>query len=289
MNVSDPYIKIVEVGPRDGLQSIQTYVPTSVKVEYINKLTRSHVPEIEITGFVSPKWIPQLSDASDVCNNINKSKQIIYTALVPNLKGAEMAVENGIKSISVITTTSESFSLNNTNCSISESINRLYEIDEFAKENDISVRVYISNCWDCPFEGKISVEQVKMILDKLIKKMTFREFVLSDTTGNASPANIKDLLMVLFTEFNPSSFALHLHDTFGHASENLRCGLDNGITTFDSSAGGIGGCPYSPGAKGNISTDTILSIIREAGYSTEVDEKKVYDAGHFINSYLTKN
>tara|TARA_B100001013_G_scaffold343254_1_gene270603 strand:- start:618 stop:1505 length:888 start_codon:yes stop_codon:yes gene_type:complete len=288
MNQTNKNIKIVEVGPRDGLQNINVPLPTQIKIEYINKLSKAQFPEIEITGFVHPEWIPQLSDSSEVSENIRRNKSIIYTALVPNLKGAIRAEEHGINSISVITAASEAFSLNNVNCSINKSIDRISEIIDYTKDSDIKIRTYISTCWDCPYTGSIKPEMVKLIIDHLYQFGTIREFVLSDTTGKATVKNVQYLMDILFTEFNPSDFALHFHDTFGQAEENLKCGLDNGITTFDASTGGIGGCPFSPGAKGNIATHKAVSIISDLGFSTGINKAKLDDAEKFINSALSK-
>ena len=288
MNQSNNHIKIVEVGPRDGLQSIDVPVPTNIKIKYINKLSEARLSEIEITGFSHPEWVPQLSDSSEVSENIIRHDSITYTALVPNLKGAQEAEEHGIKSISVITASSNAFNIKNANCSITESMDRISEIVDYAQETNMKVRAYISTCWDCPYEGKIKPEMVKTVIDQLHQFEIIREFVLSDTTGKATVKNVQFLLDILFTEFNPSQFALHFHDTFGKAGENLKCGLDNGITTFDASTGGIGGCPFSPGAKGNIATDKAVSIIEDSGFSTEIKKEKLDDAGKIINSFLSE-
>ena len=288
MNQTNNNIKIVEVGPRDGLQNLNVPLPTQIKIEFINKLSEAQFSEIEITGFVHPEWIPQLSDSSEVSENIRRNKSIIYTALVPNLKGAIRAEEHGINSISVITAASEAFSLNNVNCSINKSIDRISEIIDYTKDSDIKIRSYISTCWDCPYTGSIKPEMVKLIIDHLYQFGTIREFVLSDTTGKATVKNVQYLMDILFTEFNPSDFALHFHDTFGQAEENLKCGLDNGIKTFDASTGGIGGCPFSPGAKGNIATHKAVSIISDLGFSTGINKAKLDDAEKFINSALSK-
>ena len=288
MNKTNNNIKIVEVGPRDGLQNINVPLPTQVKIEYINKLSEAQFPEIEITGFVHPEWVPQLSDSSEVSENIRRNKSTTYTALVPNLKGAMRAEDHGLNSISVLTAASEEFSLNNVNCSINKSIDRISEIVDYVHESDIKIRTYISTCWDCPYTGSIRPKMVKSVIDQLYQFDLIREFVLSDTTGKATVKNIQYLIDILFTEFDPSDFALHFHDTFGQAEENLKCGLDNGITTFDASTGGIGGCPFSPGAKGNIATHKAVSIISDSGFSTGINKAKLDDAGKFINSALTK-
>lgn len=281
------FVKLVEVGPRDGLQSIGTPVPTKTKIKYINKLTEALLPEIEITGFVHPDWVPQLADSSEITKKINYNNSVTYTALVPNLKGAERALQHGINSISVITAVSETFNKKNTNCTVSESINRISNIIEFSKKNHIRIRAYISTCWDCPYEGIIKPENVKKLLDKLYSFDFIHEFVLSDTIGKAKTTRVQSLLDMLFTEYNSTDFALHFHDTFGNAGKNLKCGLNNGIRTFDSSTGGIGGCPYAPGAKGNISTQKAVDIIEAEGFITGINKEKLNEAGLFINSALT--
>jgi len=281
-----PFVKIVEVGPRDGLQSIKTPVPTSTKIEYINKLTEAHISEIEITGFVHPEWVPQLSDSSEVSDKIIRNEYTTYSALVPNLKGAMKAVDHNLNSISVITTVSESFSQKNTNCSISKGLDRIYEIEKFALENSVKMRVYISTSWDCPFEGTIRPKSVISLLSQLKEYSFINEYVLSDTTGKSNSKQVKTLLDIVISEFGSRDIALHFHDTFGLAEDNVKCGLDNGIVVFDSSTGGIGGCPYAPGASGNISTQTVVDIADKYGFTTGIDKIKLAEAGKFINSEL---
>jgi len=280
------FVKLVEVGPRDGLQSIGTHVPTKTKIKYIDKLSEALLPEIEITGFVHPDWVPQFADSSEITKKINYNNSITYTALVPNLKGAERALKHGLNSISVITAVSETFNKRNTNCTITESLERISNIIEFSKNNNIRIRAYISTCWDCPYEGFIKPENVKFLLDQLYRFDFIHEFVLSDTIGKAKTSHVQSLLDMLFTEYNSTDFALHFHDTFGNAVENLKCGLNNGIRTFDSSTGGIGGCPYAPGAKGNISTQKAVDIIEGEGFITGINREKLNDTGLFINSAL---
>ncbi len=282
-----PFVKIVEVGPRDGLQSIKTTVPTTTKIDYINKLTEAHFTEIEITAFVHPEWVPQLSDSSEVSDKIIRDNHTTYSALVPNLKGAMNAINHNLNSISVMTSVSESFSQNNTNCSISKGLDRISEIEKFAHEMNVNIRAYISTCWDCPYEGTIRPKSVISLLSQLKEYSSINEFVLSDTTGKSNSKQVKTLLDIVISEFGSSELALHFHDTFGLAEDNVKCGLDNGIVVFDSSTGGIGGCPYAPGASGNISTQTVVNISEEFGFTTGINKTKLAEAGKFINSKLS--
>ncbi len=276
-------VHIVEVGPRDGLQSIAEEVSTVNKVKFIDMLTEAICPEIEVASFVSPKWVPQMADAKEITSLIKRKDQIIYTALVPNVKGLENAIKCGYHSVAVLTAASESFSLKNTNCSIEESIKRIEKMIPHCKENRIRIRGYISTCWVCPYEGNIGIETVIKVIQYLID-LGVDEISLGDTIGKATPEAVEHLLEIILDSWPPELFALHMHDTYNMASENIVVGLGMGLRIIDSSAGGVGGCPYAPGAAGNVSTETVARICMEQGFETGIDIEKLKSAGNYIQS-----
>ena len=274
-------VRIVEVGPRDGLQNISSIISTEKKVEYINRLTKSGLPEIEVTSFVSPKWVPQLADSFEVSNSITKDPSITYTALIPNQRGLDRAIDAGYTSIAVLTATSETFSQKNTNCSISDGLKLLKNMVPSWSKNSLRVRGYISTVWHCPYEGAINAKSVLTIIDQLLD-IGISEISLGDTIGKATPDEIKRTLETILYRFDASHFAFHMHDTFGHAEENIHVGLEMGITTYDSSAGGLGGCPYAPGASGNVATESVISICESLGIHTGVDKNLLKSAGDYM-------
>lgn len=276
-------VRIVEVGPRDGLQSIEKEVSTEYKVNFINMLTLAKFPEIEVTSFVSTKWVPQLADAEKVSSEIHKDESITYTALVPNKKGLERAIENDYKSVAIFTAASETFSQKNTNCSIDESFQRFEEMKPIWEKNKIRVRGYISTCWICPYEGTIAADHVLPVVQRLFD-LGISEISLGDTIGKAQPDDVEILLETLLDSHSPSQFALHFHDTFGKAVDNIRTGLEYGIATYDSSAGGVGGCPYAPGAAGNVSTEAVADLCEELGIATGINRGYLTEAGYFIRA-----
>lgn len=280
-------VKLVEVGPRDGLQSIEKTISTEEKIQFINMLSSAGLPEIEVTSFVSPKWVPQLADAKDVSQQIERNEHITYTALVPNLKGLEGAVESGYQSVAVFTAASETFSQKNTNCSIDESIQRFEEMRPVWEMNNLRVRGYVSTCWVCPYEDFVSVEKVADVVQKLVD-LGIQEISLGDTIGKAVPDSVEDVLESLLSDFSPSLFALHFHDTYGNALDNIRKGLEYGIAVYDSSAGGIGGCPYAPGASGNVGTEAVTALCAEENIVTGVDRVLLEEAGEFIQSITSE-
>tara|TARA_B100000029_G_scaffold145553_1_gene140729 strand:- start:270 stop:1124 length:855 start_codon:yes stop_codon:yes gene_type:complete len=278
-------VRIVEVGPRDGLQSIEETIPTGEKVKYIDMLSEAGCPEIEVTSFVSPKWVPQLADCSDVSSRIHRNENSTYTALVPNLQGLELALENGFRSVAVFTAASVTFSQKNTNCTIEESMKRFETMIPIWEENQMRVRAYISTCWVCPYEGNVGAQSVVNVIQDLID-LGVHEISLGDTIGKATPEDVEYLLQIIFDNWPPETFALHMHDTFNMASENVTVGLGMGVRTLDSSAGGVGGCPYAPGASGNIATETAVQICNEQGFETGINIDKLKAAGTFIQSIL---
>ena len=285
MNSLPAAVRIVEVGPRDGLQSIEQTIPTEAKIQFINTLSEAKLPEIEVTSFVSAKWIPQLADAQEVSIEIIRDSNILYTALIPNIKGLERALDANNSSVAVFTAASDTFSQKNINCSIKESITRFQKMKTSFQDNNMRVRGYISTVWVCPYEGQMEPENVLPVIDALLE-LGIDEISLGDTIGKATPDDVRNTLDLILSVHDANQFALHFHDTYNHALENIRVGLEYGISTFDSSAGGVGGCPFAPGASGNVSTGSVLNLCKELGIETGVDDKKLSAAANFIQSYL---
>lgn len=280
-------IKIVEVGPRDGLQNIDQTISTEDKVIYIDLLTDAGFQEIEVTSFVSPKWIPQLADSEDVSTQIDRNDSITYTALVPNLRGLENAIKSDYNSVAVFTAASETFSKKNINCSIDESILRFNEMMELWEKHSIRVRGYISTVWHCPYEKSIKTEKVMDIIAKLFD-LGIQEISLGDTIGKATADEVRYSLEKILNRWDPAHFALHMHDTFDLAEENIKAAMEFGLTTFDSSTGGIGGCPYARGSSGNIASEKIVSLCDLMGFETGIDKIKLEKAKNFIQNIVNK-
>ena len=278
-------VRIVEVGPRDGLQSISEPISTIEKKTYIDMLSEAGCSEIEVTSFVSPKWVPQLADAKDISSSIQRNDHTTYTALVPNKKGLEAAMKSGYRSVAIFTAASETFSQKNTNGSIEQNFERFEEMIPIWEENEIRVRAYISACWICPYEGDIGSETVIKVIQDLVD-IGVHEISLGDTIGKATPNDVEYLLKIILDNWSSELFALHMHDTYNMAAENITIGLGMGIRIFDSSAGGVGGCPYAPGSNGNISTETVLRICNEQGFDTGIDIDKLKIAGEYIQSII---
>mgnify|MGYP000370557736 FL=1 len=285
MNSLPAAVRIVEVGPRDGFQSIEQTIPTDAKIQFINTLSEAKLPEIEVTSFVSAKWIPQLADAQEVSTEIIRDSNILYTALIPNIKGLERALDANYSSVAIFTAASDTFSQKNINCSIKESITRFQKMKTSFQDNNMRVRGYISTVWVCPYEGQMEPENVLPVIDALLE-LGIDEISLGDTIGKATPDDVRNTLDLILSLHDANQFALHFHDTYNHALENIRVGLEYGISTFDSSAGGVGGCPFAPGASGNVSTGSVLNLCKELGIETGVDDQKLSAAVNFIQSYL---
>ena len=280
-------VRIVEVAPRDGLQSIPLNIPTKRKVELINRLSSTGLQEIEVTSFVSPKWVPQLSDAPEVSRLIKKNPLVRYTALVPNKIGLNKAIESGYKSVAFITTCSETFSQKNTNCTISESLERIASLRSLWSKHNMHVRVYISTVWYCPFEGKMNPDPLMNVVQKLID-LNIDEISLADTIGKAKKGDVEETLEIILKYWDPSKFALHFHDTYKNAKQNIMSGINLGFRKFDSSVGGIGGCPYAPGSSGNVATESVLEICENNGFDTGINKQSLLDTGKYISDILHK-
>jgi len=278
-------VKLVEVGPRDGLQNEVKIIPAAVKIEFINRLAETGLSVIEATSFVSPKWIPQLADAKEVLSSITKRKGVIYPVLVPNLKGLQNALTAGATHIAVFTTPSETFSQKNTNASVSDSMQRISEVVEEAKKHHLPIRAYISCVLGCPFEGEMPPEKVAKLAERLFQ-LGCNEISLGDTIGVGTPSKTKQLLDKVSQHVPIEQLAVHFHDTYGQALANIYVALECGISIIDSSVAGLGGCPYAKGATGNVATEDVLYMLNGMKIETGVDLKKLIQVGHFITEQL---
>jgi len=275
-------IRITEVGPRDGLQNIRIPIPTQAKVQMVDILSHSGVEEIEVSSFVSPKWVPQLADAEEVFRKIRRKEGVIYSALVPNMKGLERALAAGVDKIAVFTAASETFNKKNTNATIRESIERFKPVVREAKKAGLPVRGYISTAFHCYFEGKIPPRKVVEVADQLFD-IGVDEISLGDTIGKAVPTDVIELLEAILSHYPREKIVLHFHDTYGTGIVNVWTAFSQfGINRFDSSAGGLGGCPFVPGASGNVATEDIIFLFEQAGVRTEVDIHRVVEGAKVV-------
>jgi len=281
------FVKIVEVGPRDGLQNEKHIVPAAVKIEFINRLSQSGLKTIEATSFVSPKWIPQLADAEEVFKGINKKSGVAYPVLVPNEKGMQRALDAGAKEVSIFTAASETFNQKNINCSIAESIERFKPVIAMAAEHAIRVRGYISTVIGCPYEGPIKPEAVVRIARQLAALGCY-EISLGDTIGVGTPVKVQRMLAAVAADVPIQKLAVHFHDTYGQALANIHACLELGVAVVDSSTSGLGGCPYAKGATGNVATEDVLFMLTGMGIETGVDMGKLLAAGEFISEALAR-
>lgn len=280
-------VKLVEVGPRDGLQNEAEIVPTETKIELINRLAETGLRVIEATSFVSPKWIPQLADHETVFKGIQKKTDIQFPVLVPNLTGFDKALAAGVTEIAVFTTPSEQFSERNTNCSVAESIERIAAILLAAKKNNIKVRGYLSCVLGCPYEGKIAPQAVVDLAEKLFSLGCY-EISLGDTIGIGTPLNAKKLIQAVTSKIPHENVAVHFHNTFGQALANIYAVLETGIHIIDSSVAGLGGCPYAEGASGNVASEDVLYMLNGMGITTGVNLDKLISVGHYISTVLKR-
>jgi hydroxymethylglutaryl-CoA lyase len=270
-------VTVVEVGPRDGLQNEAASIPTDEKIAFVDRLTAAGLREIEVSAFVSPKWIPQLADAEDVFARITRHPDTRYSALVPNRAGLDRAIATGVTEVAIFAASSETFSRKNTNRSIDESLVVYREVADAAIAAGLRVRGYLSTAFGCPFEGQVPVERVIALTDQLLQ-MGVYEVAVSDTIGIAHPGQVRALLPALLATVPSSRVALHFHDTRGTALANVLAALDFDIATFDASAGGLGGCPYAPGASGNLATEDLLYLLNGLGIETGIRIDAVSDA-----------
>ncbi|KAH7521149.1 hypothetical protein FEM48_Zijuj07G0002600 [Ziziphus jujuba var. spinosa] len=282
------FVKIVEVGPRDGLQNEKHIIPTAIKVELIKLLVSSGLPVVEATSFVSPKWVPQLADGKDVMEAIRNLKGARFPVLTPNLKGFEAAVSAGAKEVAIFASASESFSKSNINCSIEDSLIRYRDVVLAAKELSIPVRGYISCVVGCPVEGNVSPSQVAYVVRELYD-MGCSEISLGDTIGVGTPGTVIPMLEAVTDVVPIDKLAVHFHDTYGQALSNILISLQMGIATVDSSISGLGGCPYAKGASGNVSTEDVVYMLNGLGVRTDVDLQKLILAGEYICKHLGRS
>lgn len=280
-------VRVVEVGPRDGLQNEAGFVPTGAKVRFIELLSEAGFEAVETTSFVSPRAVPQLADAEEVFRAIRRRPGVRYPVLVPNLKGLERALKAGAREVAVFTAASETFNLKNINMSIDRSLEVIADVVREARAAGLWVRGYISVCFGCPYEGKVDPEKVLTVAARLAE-LGVAEVSLGDTIGVATPRQVEETVGRVLKELPAERLALHFHDTRGTALANVLTGLLMGISVFDSSAGGLGGCPFAPGASGNLATEDLLYLLHGMGVETGVDLAKVMDATRYILGVLNR-
>jgi hydroxymethylglutaryl-CoA lyase len=278
-------VRIKEVGPRDGLQNEKAAISTEDKIAWINQLSKTGLTYIEITSFVHPKWIPQLSDALEVATRIERAPGVTYAALVPNQKGLEKALAAQVDEVAVFMSASETHNRKNINKSIEETFPVLEEVVRAAKQEGKTVRGYVSTVFGCPYEGNVSIEQVIRVSERLFG-MGIDELSLGDTIGVATPKQVQELLEIVLKRFPKENLAMHFHDTRGTALANILISLEMGITTFDSSLGGLGGCPYAPGASGNVATDDLVYMLHGMDIATGIDVERLTEAALFIQEKI---
>ncbi|KAK3087184.1 hypothetical protein FSP39_002783 [Pinctada imbricata] len=260
-------------------------VPTDVKVEFINRLSDAGIPVIEVTSFVSPKWVPQMADNAEVLGKINRKLGLKYTALTPNLKGFKAAVAAKVDEVAIFGAASETFSQKNINCSIEESLKRFKEVMEEAKESNIPVRGYVSCVLGCPYEKYVHPEKVAKVA-KQMYEMGCYEISLGDTIGVGTPGAMKQLITCVKEHVPVGKLAVHCHDTYGQALANIFAALQMGVSVVDSSAAGLGGCPYAKGASGNVATEDVVYMLNGLGINTNIDMQKLIEAGKYISNTI---
>jgi len=278
-------VTIVEVGPRDGLQAEKNFVPTATKIDLIHRLNETGLSVIEATSFVSPKWIPQLQDGAELLAKLNRKPSVRYPVLVPNVEGFHAAIQANATELAVFCSATEAFSHSNINCSIQESLARAKDIIDLAKQKAIPVRGYVSCVLGCPYEGKVLPEAVIKVAQALYQFGCY-EVSLGDTIGVGTPEAAKILIKAVSHVIPLSALALHAHDTYNQALANYYAALEMGIRVFDSSVGGLGGCPYAKGATGNVATEDVVYMMHGLGLHTGIDLDKLVDVGQFISDVI---
>lgn len=278
-------VRIVEVGPRDGLQNEKTLIATADKIELIDRLSRTGLRSIEATSFVSPKWIPQLADASEVFSVIQRRPGVSYPVLVPNEKGYERAREVGAQEVAVFTAASEAFTLKNINAGIDESIERFRPVLERAQSEGVKVRGYVSTVLGCPYQGEVPLADVVRVAARL-HALGCYEVSLGDTIGVGTPLKARAMLKAVASEIPMTALAVHFHDTYGQALANLLACLEEGVRVADSAVSGTGGCPYAKGASGNVATEDVVYLLHGMGMQTGVDLEQLSDTGRWLAALL---
>ena len=280
-----PKVKIVDVGPRDGLQNEKQPVPAEVKVGLVHRLQDAGVQEIEVTSFVSPKWVPQMADAAEVMALIERKPGVRYSVLTPNMKGFEAAVASRPDEIVVFGAASEAFSQRNINCSIAESIERFAPVVAAAKARGIYVRGAISVAVGCPYEGEVPPERVELVA-RLMKQIGVQHIGVADTIGVGTPVKVQRAIEAALKHYEIDDISGHFHDTYGQALANTLAALELGVWQYDTSSAGLGGCPYAKGATGNVATEDVVYMLQGMGIETGIDLDKLIDAGRYISDYL---
>jgi len=280
-------VKIVDVGPRDGLQNEKAPVPAAVKIELVHRLQDAGLLEIEVTSFVSPKWVPQMADALEVMAGIRRKPGVRYSVLTPNMKGFEAAVASRPDEIVVFAAASEAFSQRNINCSIEESIERFRPVVEAAKAKNIYVRGAISCTVGCPFEGEIAPARVEMVA-RLMKGIGVQHMGVADTIGVGTPLKVQRALEATLKHYDINDISGHFHDTYGQALGNTLACLQMGVWQYDTSSAGLGGCPFAKGATGNVATEDVVYMLHGMGIDTGIDLDMLIDAGKFISDFLQR-
>lgn len=278
-------VKIVEVGPRDGLQNESAFVATPIKIELIERLAAAGCRHIEATSFVSPQKILQLADAAEVMRAIRRAPDVVYSALTPNLKGFEAAMDAGANEVAVFAAASETFSRKNINCSIEESLTRFEPVLDAAKRAGVRARAYVSCALGCPYEGEIAPAAVARVAQRLFNQGCY-EISLGDTIGVVTPLAAKRMIEAVAEKIPLENLAGHFHDTYGMAAANVWAALEMGMAIFDSSVGGLGGCPYAPGAAGNLATEDLVWLMQGSGVETGLDLLKLVDCANWISGVL---
>ena len=280
-------VEIVEVGPRDGLQNEKTPVDVATKVAFIGMLADAGLKVIEAGAFVSPKWVPQMASSAEVFAQCDHTRGIRYPMLVPNDKGMQAAIDAGVREVAIFTAASEAFTQKNINCTIDESFARFDTVMEMARAHDVRVRGYVSCVMGCPYAGDITPDAVAHVAKRLMDIGCF-EVSLGDTIGTGTPDKTLAMVQVVKSAVPVEKLAAHFHDTYNRALDNLRVALDEGIAVIDSAAGGLGGCPYAPGAAGNVSTESVVRMLDSLGIHTGIDAQKVAQAGRYIEAAVGK-
>ena len=278
-------VRMVEVGPRDGLQNEAEIVPAATKIALIERLADAGLSVIEAGSFVSPKWIPQMADTADVLAGLKRKPGVSYPVLVPNMRGFEAALAAGVEEIAIFAAASEKFSQRNINCSIAESLERFAPVASAARRHGMRLRGYISCVVDCPYEGPIAPEAVADVAAKLLALGCY-EISLGDTIGTGTPLRIQAMIETVAARLPRECLAIHFHDTYGQALANIVASLECGIATIDSSVAGLGGCPYAKGASGNVASEDVLYLLEGLGIATGVDLARLAAAGRFISEAL---
>ena len=282
------HVRIVEMGPRDGLQNEKQNVPTATKLELIARLAAAGLRDIEVTSFVSPKWVPQMADQAEVMRGLRRHPGVNYPVLTPNLKGFEAAVAEGATEVAVFAAASEGFSRKNINCSIDESIARFVPVADAAKRLGVRVRAYVSCVVACPYDGPITPQQVARVAARL-HELGCYEVSLGDTIGVGTPGSVLRMLEAVAAKVPVARLAGHYHDTYGMAVANVHASYDFGLRVFDSSVAGLGGCPYAKGATGNVATEDLVYLLHGLGADTGVDLEALVDCGAWISAQLGRD